>query len=237
MLNHLAGGQEQSRLVGLEAARAAFENNAQNQNYAQLADRRFANGSALGFPAGAGRAMYGACPRRRGYGQQMGMACSTMPASRRTQPAAWALRSSASRTTGPGSPPTRRSTRNYSAGRTSPTMRRRSAGAKPANIDASNAALQQMTNDNYAALTHYLKPDQRAAGQLRQRAEGLHDQLQHVDVDGAGAERGRAACWETVRGAQPAAERINSLLGNTGCRTRISSTRRCRRCRPSTSPG
>lgn len=35
----LAGGQEQSRMVGLEADRAAFENAAQGQNYQQLAGR------------------------------------------------------------------------------------------------------------------------------------------------------------------------------------------------------
>ncbi len=72
----LAGGQEQSRMVGLEADRAQFENAAQNQNYGQLADRaRFANeGSALSFQQAAARAAYELQAQGQGYDQLYGQA-------------------------------------------------------------------------------------------------------------------------------------------------------------------
>ena len=44
----LAGGQEQSRLAGLEAARAGFENQAQAQQYGQLANDQQARNAAMG---------------------------------------------------------------------------------------------------------------------------------------------------------------------------------------------
>ena len=72
----LAGGQEQSRMVGLEAARAAFENAAQNQNYTQLMGRADLNNSAsmMDFQQAAARAAYELQAQGQGYNQLMGQA-------------------------------------------------------------------------------------------------------------------------------------------------------------------
>lgn len=72
----LAGGQEQSRMVGLEAARAAFENAAQNQNYTQLMGRADLNNQAsmMDFSQAAARAAYELQAQGQGYDQLMGQA-------------------------------------------------------------------------------------------------------------------------------------------------------------------
>lgn len=72
----LAGGQEQSRMVGLEAARAAFENSAQQQNYSQLMGRADLNNQAsmMDFSQAAARAAYELQAQGQGYDQQMGQA-------------------------------------------------------------------------------------------------------------------------------------------------------------------
>lgn len=72
----LAGGQEQSRMVGLEADRAAFENAAQNLNYTQLMGQADLNNNAsmMDFQQAAARAAYELGAQGQGYDQLMGQA-------------------------------------------------------------------------------------------------------------------------------------------------------------------
>lgn len=67
----LAGGQEQSRLVGLEAQRAAFENAAQGQNYDQLMGRTVLNNDAQAqeFGQNAQKAAFKNAAQQQWYGQ------------------------------------------------------------------------------------------------------------------------------------------------------------------------
>lgn len=67
----LAGGQEQSRLVGMEAARAGFENSAQNQAFGQLLTRgQFANSAqAQQYGQNASDAQFGNSAQAQRYGQ------------------------------------------------------------------------------------------------------------------------------------------------------------------------
>lgn len=67
----LAGGQEQSRLAGLEGARASFENQAQQQQFGQLADRQQLQNAAMGqiFGQRAAAAQFGNQAQAQQYGQ------------------------------------------------------------------------------------------------------------------------------------------------------------------------
>lgn len=69
----LAGGQEQSRLVGLEAQRAAFENSAQGQTYDQLMGRTVLNNDAQGqeFGQNAQKGAFANAAQQQLFGQQM----------------------------------------------------------------------------------------------------------------------------------------------------------------------
>ena len=216
----LAGGQEQSRLVGLEAARAAFENNAQNQNYAQLADRaRFANeGSALDFQQAQARAMYELAAQAQGYGQQMGMAQlnnagiaqdygQRMGAAQFGQQN-YGLQLAAN-------------AQEYAQllGRANfaNDAQEQRWGQSRANIDASNAALQQMTqNDNYAALTQYLNQINAQQGNFDNALKGFTTNYSTSMSTAQAQNAARAAALQELFAVrnQPLNE-INSLLGNT----------------------
>ena len=216
----LAGGQEQSRLVGLEAARAAFENNAQNQNYAQLADRaRFANeGSALDFQQAQARAMYELAAQGQQFGQLMGMANlnnqgiaqdfgQRMGAAQFGQQN-YGLQLAAN-------------AQEYAQllGRANfaNDAQEQRWGQSRANIDASNAALQQMTqNDNYAAMTEYMNQLNAQQGNFDNALRGFTTNYSTSMSSAQAQNAARAQALQELFAVrnQPLNE-INSLLGNT----------------------
>ena len=72
----LAGGQEQSRLAGLEANRAQFENSAQQQGFNQLDRRNSVANAAQGqqFGQGLQSAQFANTAQQQGFNQAMGLA-------------------------------------------------------------------------------------------------------------------------------------------------------------------